>query len=631
LPVQTRRRRGGAPWKLALGALGVVFGDIGTSPLYALRESFHPAHGLALSQENVLGILSLVFWSLTLVVTLKYLVFILRADHDGEGGITSLLALLMPRLKDAGRTRERTIVIFLGLFGAGLLYGDGVLTPAISVLSAVEGLEVATPAFKPYVVPITVAILVALFVAQRTGTGPIGAVFGPVTAIWFLTLAALGVSWIVKRPDVLQALNPTYALTFFQRNGLHGFLSLGAVVLCITGAEALYADMGHFGRGPIRVAWFWLVFPALLLNYLGQGALVLEHGEAVVSNVFFAMAPEWALYPLVAIATAATVIASQALISGAFSLTQQSVQLGFLPRLTILHTSREREGQIYVPRVNLFLMIGCIALVFVFKSSSGLAGAYGIAVTATMAVTSVLFGWVAIRVWGWKIWTVFPLVALFLAVDLAYLGANSVKILDGGWIPVLIALAFLAVMTTWKRGREVLARRMAELSGPLDAFFAQIERDRPPRVKGTAVFMTLSRDIAPASLLHHYRHNKALHERVILLSISTEHRPEVQNSDRIRLTDLPHGFVKAVAKYGYLETPDVTELLLIAGRAGLKVEQGQVSFFLGRETFVSGGKSGMAGWRRALFMYLSRNARPATEFFGLPPDQVVELGAQIRV
>ncbi|HTL12511.1 MAG TPA: KUP/HAK/KT family potassium transporter [Bdellovibrionota bacterium] len=627
-----RERLHKAPtFKLALGALGVVFGDIGTSPLYAIRESFNPAHGLPLTEANILGVLSLVFWSLTIVVSVKYLGFILRADHEGEGGITTLLALLLPRLQGPERARERAAVVLLALLGAGLLYGDGVLTPAISVLSAVEGLGVAAPGFRPAVVPVTVVILVALFALQSRGTGHIGALFGPLTAVWFFMIALMGLPWIFHRPDILRALNPYYAVSFFARNGHAGFLCLGAVVLCITGAEALYADMGHFGRKPIRLDWFVLVFPCLLLSYFGQGALVLDRGEAVLDNTFYGQVGGWLLYPVVAVATGAAVVASQALISGVFSLTQQAVQLGYLPRVTIHHTSRHLEGQIFVPRVNVLLMVACIALVLEFQESAGLAGAYGLAVTATMVVTSLLFGLVTVRIWGWNpIWTMLMLLA-FLSVDLGFFLANVVKIGEGGWFPVLVGMIMLALMTSWKRGREMLGKRMEELAVPLDEFFEQLAKEKPPRVKGTAVFLTLTRDIAPSVLLHHYRHNQSLHRQVLLLSIVTEHRPEVAFRDRLRITDLPQGFVKLVARYGYMQTPDVREILILAERAGLKLDPEHISYFLGRETYLNTGDSGMAKWRRSLFVFLSRNARPATEFFGLPPDRVIELGAQIRI
>jgi KUP system potassium uptake protein len=619
--------------KLAVGALGVVFGDIGTSPLYAVQACFEPTLGLSLTPENILGIISLFFWSLLLVVTIKYLTFILRADNHGEGGIMALIALLLPKTKDGSLTKRKAVrIITLGLFGAALLYGDGIITPAISVLSAIEGLKVATPALHTWVVPITVAILVGLFIVQKKGTTSIGAVFGPATLIWFFALIAIGLPWIVRRPDILLALNPWHALDFFYRNGLHGFLTLSAVVLCITGGEALYADMGHFGKKPIRLAWLVIVFPALLINYLGQGALLLEKGKDAVSNPFYSLVGDsFLIYPLVFISTVATVIASQALISGAYSLTQQAVQLGYLPRVFIAHTSRQKEGQIYVPSINWFLMIACVALVVFFQDSSKLAAAYGIAVTGTMGVTSILFYSVVTHHWGWKPLAAVPLVALFLILDLAFFISNATKIHHGGWIPLVIAGGIFVMMTTWKKGREILARISLSRAVPLDQFIARIGSEKPHRISGTAVFMMTNRNIASSVLLHHYRHNQVLHQNVILLSILTQHSPEVPQANRVRVTEFEHGFFKVVAHYGYMETPDVSEILEACGGSGLQIDLKDVSFYLGRETFVVGGESALSHWRKQLFLILSRNARPATEFFKIPPDRVIELGSQIKI
>jgi KUP system potassium uptake protein len=611
--------------KLAIGALGVVFGDIGTSPLYAIKQSFHPGHGLALAQHNVYGILSLVFWSLVLVVCINYLGIIMRADNHGEGGITALLSLIIPRVK-AGSP-----LILLGIVGTGLLYGDGVITPSLTVLSAVEGLEVATPAFKPFIVPITVAILILLFSFQRKGTASIGAVFGAVTLVWFLTISLISIPWLMKHPEIFRAVNPVHASRFLMENGYSAFIVLGAVFLCVTGAEALYADMGHFGKGPIRLAWYVIVFPALLLNYFGQGALILARGAAGTENPFFGMVEGIWLYPLVIISTLASVIASQALISGAYSLTQQAVQLGYLPRTTIRHTSREVEGQIYVPLVNMFLMVLCIAVVVIFEDSSKLAEAYGIAVTGTMLITSILFFNVMRKVWGniARVSTFF--LGLFFIAVLFFLAANLVKLKTGGWIPLSIALFVLASMTTWKRGRMALSKVLAEVSTPLDDFFKHLLKERPHRVRGTAVFMTLNRDIAPSVLLHYYKHAHCLHERIILLSILTEHDPEVPNSERVRVTDLPEGFVKVVARYGYMQTPSVSNILKRCEAAGLKIDYEHISYYLGRESFVTTGNSGMAKWRKKMFVLMARNARPATEFFSLPPDRVIEIGTQIQI
>lgn len=623
--------RGKALLNLTIGALGVVYGDIGTSPLYAIKESFHPAHGIELSAPNILGILSLVFWSLTFVVTVKYLVFILRADNRGEGGIMALLGLVIPLLKGREERTKSRAIIFLGLFGAALLYGDGVITPAISVLSAVEGLQVATPAFQPVVIPITIGILVALFASQRRGTGQLGAIFGRTTFLWFLTLIATGLPWIFRQPSILRALNPLYAVEFFTTNGSHSFFVLGAVVLCITGGEALYADMGHFGKRPIRLGWSILVFPALLINYFGQGALVLEKGNAVIENTFYGLVDGWLVYPLVAIATAATIIASQALISGAFSLTQQAVQLGYFPRLTIQHTSRETEGQIYVPQVNFVLMIACLAIVLGYKESTNLAAMYGIAVTATMSITSILFFVVATSVWNWSLGKAASLVTLFLVIDLAFFGANVVKLHDGGWVPVAIATAIFAIMTTWKRGRKELSDAMMANAISLERFIEKVAKKRIHRVRGTAIFMTLSRNIAPSALIHHIRHNRAIHEHVVLLSVVTRNEPEVLQADRVRITSFPHGFSKVVAAYGYMESPDVSEILKACADAGLIISTERLSFYLGRESILPDGEAKMARWRKVLFIFLSKNARPATDYFKIPADRVIELGAQVQI
>lgn len=616
---------------LSLGALGVVFGDIGTSPLYTIKESFNPAHGLALTPDNILGIISLIFWALTLVVTFKYLSVIFKADNRGEGGITALLALVIPKIKNGNRTRLGGTIIFLGLFATGLLYGEGIITPAISVLSALEGLRVATPAFEPLVVPLTVGILVVLFWVQRKGTAGIGAIFGPTMLLWFIALAAVGLPWIFRHPEILSAINPMYAIRFFMANGVRGFLVLSSVVLCITGAEALYTDIGHFGKGPIRFGWYAIVFPALLINYLGQGALVLEKGAAALEHPFYGVVPEFFHYPMVVLATFAAVIASQALISGAFSLTQQAVQLGYLPRTTIQHTSRKAEGQIFVPKINWLLMIACIALVITFRESSNLAAAYGLSVTGTMVITSCFFYSIARRLWNWSVLRAGSLFVLFLIVDLAFFSANTVKIIHGGWIPIVIALLVFSVMTTWKRGREYLSRTMIGSARSLTDFLEELDRVKPPRVPGTAVFMTLTRDIAPSVLLHHFKHNQALHERIILLSIITENIPDVSNLDRVRVTEFPQGFVKIVARYGYIETPDITEILELAEGAGLTIDRKRLSYYLGRETFVISGDCRMARWRKRLFVFLSRNARSAVEFFHLPPDRVIEIGTQIQI
>ncbi len=620
---------GGSVYKLALAALGVVYGDIGTSPLYALKECVTPPHGVDPTPENVLGLLSLIFWSITLVVVVKYLVFVVRADNQGEGGVLALLALVVLP-EDGAPSKRRGFLLLLGLFGAALLYGDGMITPAISVLSAVEGLEVATTAFTPLVVPITCGILIALFLVQRRGTAGIGAVFGPATLIWFGAIALAGIPQIVERPDVLLAVSPVHAVHFFAHHGWHGFLVLGSVVLCVTGGEALYADMGHFGRRAIRWAWYGIVFPALLINYFGQGALLLDHPEAA-KNPFYGLVHGGSLYAMVAIATVATVVASQALISGAYSLTRQAVQLGYSPRVSIVHTSGTTEGQIYVPEINNLLMVSCVALVLAFRASGALAAAYGIAVTGTMAITSMLFYVVARTRWGWRKWQAAALVALFLTFDLSFLGANLAKITQGGWVPIAVGVGMFTIMTTWKRGRALLGERLRAASLPLDAFLEDVATTKPHRVKGTAVFLNANPTGTPVVLLHHFKHNKVLHEQVILLSVLTDRIPEVPATERVKVRDLGEGFWQVSAHYGFMQTPSVPEILRQCTKSGLKTKENDTSFYLGRETLLATPGGGLARWRKKLFGFLSRNARPATAFFGLPPNRVVEMGAQIEL
>ncbi len=612
---------------LLLGALGVVFGDIGTSPLYAIKECFSPesSHRVDPTPANVLGILSLVFWSLTLVVTIKYLTFILKADNQGSGGILALLALVPPRKDGSAVTGP---LVLLVLFGAALLYGDGVITPAISVLSAMEGLEVATVALKPVVVPLTVTILLALFFVQKRGTAGIGNVFGPITLVWFFAIAALGLRWIIVEPSVLAAVNPKYAFAFFAEHHLHGFFLLGAVVLCITGGEALYADMAHFGRGPIRTVWYAVVCPSLLLNYFGQGACLLKNPGAA-TNPFYALVPSWALYPTVAIATAATIVASQALISGAFSLTQQAVQLGYFPRVTIVHTSKETEGQIFIPEINNALCLACIWLVLSFKTSTALAAAYGIAVTGTMGITTIVYFVVITQRWKWPLWKALPPVAVFLTLDVAFFAANAVKFLQGGWCPIAMGTVIYTVMTTWKAGRRILGEAFKSNILPLDSFLTDVEQRKPTRVQGTAVFMSSNPQGTPPVLLHHFKHNKILHEQVILLSVVNERVPEISAADRITVEPLGHGFFRVTAKYGFMQTPNVPNVLGACKEHGLAVHLNDTSYYLGRETLLPTGGSNMMRWRKTLFAFISRNARPATTYFGLPPGRVVELGMQI--
>ena len=615
---------------LALGALGVVYGDIGTSPLYALREAFHSAHAVPVNHDNILGLLSLVFWALIVIMSIKYLLFVMRADNRGEGGILALMSLVPPSLRDV--RRGHWALLALGLFGAALLYGDGMITPAISVLSAVEGLHVATPFFDPYVVPITLGILVILFLFQRKGTAGIGAVFGPVMLLWFTTLAALGLIWSLRQPEVFSAVNPAYAVNFFVQNRWIGFLTLGAVTLVVTGGEALYADMGHFGRRPIQMAWFAMVLPCLLLNYFGQGALLLQQPEAAVNPFFHLVGNQrWALYPLVALATAATVIASQAVISGAFSLTRQAVQLGYMPRVEIIHTSEEEIGQIYIPSINWILMICTIGLVLGFQKSTNLAAAYGVAVTATMAVTTLLAEVVARRLWGWKSSLVIPGAILFLAADLSLFGANIIKVADGGWFPLAVGFVVYTLLSTWKKGRSILSERLKKGALPFSEFIGTVTPTSPPRVPGTAVFMSRDPEATPTALLHNMKHNKVLHEKVVLLSVMTEEVPYVEVDDRVRVEDLGKGFFRVIARYGFLQSPGVSEVVELIKVRGLDLNVMNTTFFLSRETLIPSKKPGMALWREKLFALMSRNAQRPTDFFRIPPNRVVELGMQVQL
>ncbi|HYO57323.1 potassium transporter Kup [Archangium sp.] len=614
---------------MALGALGIVYGDIGTSPLYALRECFNGPHRVEPTHDNVLGVLSLVFWSLIIVVSVKYLLFVMRADNRGEGGILALMALAMQR-KRGEEVKVRPVVVTLGVFGAALLYGDGLITPAISVLSAVEGLSVATPFFEPYIQPLTIFILMGLFLIQRHGTAGIGAIFGPFMLVWFLTLAVLGVKEMMAYPAVVWAISPIQAVRFFMHNHGHGFLVLGGVFLVVTGGEALYADMGHFGWRPIRWAWFVLVLPALMFNYMGQGALLLRD-PSKASNPFFYLAPTWALYPLVVLATGATVIASQALISGAFSLTQQAIQLGYTPRLEVVHTSAEERGQIYLPGVNLALLVGIIFLVLGFKSSSNLAAAYGISVTTTMTITTVLAYVVARERWNVSRAVALPVAGLFLLVDLSFWGANAVKIAAGGWFPLTMALFVFTLMTTWKKGRDILASRLRGNSIPLTQLLESFGDHPPVRVPGTAIFMTGSPEGTPPALLHNLKHNKVLHEQVMLLTIASEEVPHVPPEDRVEVIKLEEGFVRVIARYGFMENPGIPDILKRAREKGLQFNLMGTSFFLGRETLIPSKRPGMAMWREALFAWMSRNARSATAYFRIPPNRVVELGAQVEL
>ena len=611
---------------LALGALGVVYGDIGTSPLYALRECFFGGHGVAVDAANILGVLSLVFWSLVIVVTLKYHVYVIKFDNHGEGGILALMALARPP-REGGR--RHGVILALGLFGAALLYGDGMITPAISVLSAVEGLEVATTLFTPYVVPVTLAILVALFLFQRRGTGRIGSVFGPIMLLWFATLATLGIFGILRSPSVLAALHPQHAVRFFLANGWQGFLVLGAVFLVATGGEALYADLGHFGERAIQIDWFLIVAPALMLNYLGQGALLL-HDPAAASNPFYRLAPAWALYPLVVLATAATVIASQAIISGAFSLTRQAVQLRYLPRLNIIHTSPGEIGQIYIPAVNWALMVATVALVLGFKASTHLAAAYGIAVTTTMVITTLLAAVVA-RQRGWNLALVVLVTTGFLAVDLAFYCANMAKVAHGGWVPLLVALAILLLMRTWKRGLDLLSRHLAAGALPIETFIANLRSRHLHRVRGTAVFLVSEPHGTPSALLHNLKHNQVLHERNVLLTVRTEEVPHVAADDRTSVEQLGEGFERITVRYGFMQDPAVLSALVRVEEKTLGFDPRQATYFFSRNTLLATGLSGMARWREKLFVLLARNATRPSEYFQLPPNRIVELGQRLEL
>jgi KUP system potassium uptake protein len=617
---------------LTMAALGVVYGDIGTSPLYALRECFRPEYKIAVTPDNVYGVLSLVLWALFVVVTTKYLVFIMRADNRGEGGILALLALT---LQNPSSKRRRSVIIAIGLFGAALLYGDGMITPAVSVLGAIEGLKVVSPTFANLVVPLSLGVLVALFAMQYHGTARVGSVLGPITLIWFGAIAALGLRELIIDPAALVAINPKYAATFFMSHGIAGFVVLGAVVLAITGGEALYADMGHFGKRPIRLAWFGLVLPSLVLNYFAQGSLILRDPSAV-QNPFFLLAPAPLLYPLIAIATAAAIIASQAMISGAFSLTQQCVQLGYCPRITIRHTSAREAGQIYVPEVNMALAVGCILMVLYFRSTDRLTAAYGIAVMGTMSVTTILFALVAVSHLRWKPWQAVAFVVVFLTVDLTFLASTVRKVADGGWVPLAAGAGIFVLMTTWKRGRMLLREKLADSALPVEVFLDDIGRNPRIRVSGTAVFLTSEPTGVPTVLLHHLKHNKVLHDQVILLSVVSTDVPQILPEDRVKIDTLEHGFFR-IARYGFMESPDVKELLKILNERGLRTRPLETTYYLGRERLIptrrKRGEHGirMALWRKKLFSVMARNAIGATQFFGIPPNRAVELGTQVEI
>ncbi len=615
---------------LTVGALGVVYGDIGTSPLYAFRQCFSGPYQVDFTPQNVLGVLSLIFWLLLSLISVKYLGFVTRASNKGEGGTLALMALAFPeRIRREAKGMQAGLVA-LGVFGAALLYGDGIITPAISVLSAVEGLEIATPALRPYVIPITVAIIIGFFSFQRYGTGRVAKVFGPITFIWFLTIAALGLAKIIQMPGVLRAINPYYAYQFFAAAPREAFIVLGSAVLVVTGGEALYADMGHFGRRPMKLAWYSVVLPGLLLNYFGQGALVLQN-PAAIENPFYRLAPSWALYPLVGLATAATVIASQALVSGAYSLTMQAIQLGYTPRMQIDHTSAKERGQIYMPKINTALAVACIALVLGFRTSNNLASAYGVAVTATMVTTSLLFYLAARRIWKWSRWKAGLLTAFFLAIELPLLGSNLLKVTHGGWFPLVVAGVVFTLMATWRTGRSILGKKLKASVLPLDMFLKDLEAHPVHRVKGTAVFLSSNPHGTPIGLMHNLKHNQVLHERVVILTIQTEEVPHVDAEERIEIKELKCGFHRIIGRFGFMEDPDVPQVFAAAEKLGFKMQEAKTTYFLSRETIIASDKPGMFMWRERLFSFMSRNAQSATAFFRLPPNRVVELGMQVEI
>ena len=613
--------------RLAAGAVGVVFGDIGTSPLYAFKEAFGE-HGIGHSSANIIGVLSLFLWSLILVVSVKYATFILRADNKGEGGIMALMMLAQRGVRD--NAKARWLIMVLGIFGASLFFGDGVITPAISVLSAVEGLQVAAPGLDHWVVSITVLILIGLFSFQRHGTGKVGAVFAPITAVWFLSLAALGLVQIIQAPQVLAALSPHYGIDFLLSNGTAGFFTLGAVVLSVTGAEALYADMGHFGKKPIRMAWFGFVLPALVLNYFGQGALLLSDPSAS-TNPFYRMIPEALLFPMIILAAAATVIASQAVISGAFSVAREAIQLGYLPRMQVLHTSTESRGQIYLPWINRMLLVLTIAVVLGFQSSTNLAAAYGIAVVGTMTIDSVLVMIVSRRIWGWSRISVFAIGLLFLTIDGAFLGANADKVEHGGWFPLVLGIILFAVMTTWRRGRDLVMRQIKRAGLAVEPFITSINSHPPLRVPGTAIFMTANQGAVPNALLHNLKHNKVLHERNVLLTVETLDVPTADADEHVEVETLSDDFFKVVLRYGFAEDQNVPQQLMAISECGLPFDMMDTTFFLSRESIVATDNHGMPLWRDKLFAFLQRNALPATAYFEIPGNRLIELGTQVEI
>ena len=609
---------------LALSALGVVYGDIGTSPLYAFRQCFYGDHAVNPTSENVLGVLSLIFWSLMIVISLKYLLVILRADNQGEGGILALMEVVLPR-----KGHRRAIILIMGLFGAALLYGDGTITPAISVLGAIDGLKVATPFFNPYIIPIALVILFLLFLLQSRGTGKVGILFGPVMIVWFVIIGLTGIIAIFNNPEVLAALNPYHAIKFFLARSLGSFFILGAVFLVVTGGEALYADIGHFGRAPIRLAWFILVLPCLVLNYFGQGALILNNPSYTV-NPFYHLTPDWALYPMVILATLATIIASQAIISGAFSLTFQAVQLGYLPRLRILHTSEEERGQIYMPQVNWILFVATVAVVLGFQSSNNLAAAYGVAVSTTMVITTIL-GFVAMRtLWNWNIAVSILAAGFFLIVDLTFFSANLLKILQGGWYPLLIAAGIYLLISTWMKGKEEMNNQIQKYVQPLQKYLQHIDMRKVKKIPGIAIYLSESPLSTPLAFIHNINHNKILHRRVIFISVNVKNVPFVRSEDRLKFQRLAPGFYRVLLLYGFMNRPDVRSALKIVQNQYLKLPIEDSTFYIGREKLIPRESIGMAKWRSRLFVFMKRNSEDIVQNFNIPPERVFEIGAQFK-
>ncbi len=612
---------------LTFAALGIVYGDIGTSPLYAFRECFRGHHAIFPTDDNVLGVLSLIFWSLIIIISIKYLTLVMRADNDGEGGILALMALVKPE-KTTGW--KYLMILAVGLFGASLLYGDGIITPAISVLSAVEGLNVATPFFEPYVIPVTILILTFLFAVQSRGTAGVGKMFSPVTFVWFISIALLGIFSISQTPEVLRSINPYYAINFFIENGFHGFVTLGLVFLVVTGGEALYADMGHFGYKPIKYAWFIFVLPCLLLNYFGQGALVLRNKDAV-ENPFYMLAPEWAVYPLIIIATSAAAIASQAVISGSFSLTFQALQLGYLPRMRILHTSEEERGQIYIPQLNWILFAATIGLVLSFKSSGNLAAAYGISVTTTMVITTILL-FVAMRnLWKWRLPLAVIVTSFFLFIDLSFWSANIIKVFQGGWVPLTIGASIYILMTTWNNGRRKLLEKIRQQTMSLENFITEILSIRMIAIPGTAVYMSSSSKGTPPPLILNIKHNRLLHKQIVILTIKFHKVPHIKPEERISLEQPTEGFYRVIANYGFMDVTNIQQIIELLDKHGVKIKMEKTTFFLGRETLIPSRKKGFGMLKDKLFIIMSNNAQRATEFFNIPPNRVFEVGTQVEL